>query len=951
MMSSNFFSRILRGTDGSRSIYETIQQYDDDSDVSDIEDRAALTVPERPSSPHIQLRRAGEPTGLGGTARTPKTLPSRHGPLRREKSGRQKQKGLGKRGRTGQQLLELDEEVDDVPASLLIEGEDEMHDDHQLPPPPSSRMPAIPLVGRATANTKAQWERTQAEHGLHRSTQNLPTQLPAPKQPVSRLGAVTPKDKAMWRWANVVDLDNFLFDVYNYFRGRGLWSILLGRLFSMATLAFMIGFCFYLTACIDYSKLRGSNHMAQILVPHCIRKMGLVANIVLWLAIFIWVINAFLYIADIRRLRNMRDFYFHLLGISEQEIQTTQWQDIVSRLMALRDANPSTATNPTTFKSRRLIGTQSKQRMDAHDIANRLMRRDNYMIAMINKEILDMTLPIPFFRNRQLFTRTLEWNINQCIMDYVFNQQGQVCRVFLKETERKELAEGLRRRFVFAGTTNLIIAPFLITYSLIENFFQNFTEYQQHPASIGMRQYSRFAEWKLREFNELPHLFERRINMSLPFAARYIDQFPKDKTVQAARFVTFVSGALLSILALLTLFDPELFLGFEITRDRNVLFYLGVFGSIWAVARGLLPEENMVIDPGFSLQEVIDFTHYKPAHWDGRLHTDEVRQEFSQLYQMRIVILLEEVLSMVFTPFVLWYSLPKCSERIIDFFREFTVHVEGMGHVCSFAEFNFKNNGSMVPVGTGAQANGAAVGGPGLRDDYYATKDQKLEASYWGFMNDYARNPKTDIRFPYVRHRYNPPPPFPGLLSPSLHPGGSANVAMPTGRPGSILNTTASLRRAPALSAGTPPFAAQVSTSPLTSILLDPHHQPPGSGFGSPQALRPRGAASSYAWHRELRRRHTQTADIEEEGPAEEAAEMTGSALPQVRGGRPEESGGELGSWKEDEDGSEDDDEDEAEDVAALTGAAKGAGVLGLIRQFQNAQGTHRNAPAGAIGL
>lgn len=61
---------------------------------------------------------------------------------------------------------------------------------------------------------------------------------------------------------------------------------------------------------------------------------------------------------------------------------------------------------------------------------------------------------------------------------------------------------------------------------------------------------------------------------------------------------------------------------------------------------------------------------------------------------MKIVIFVWEVISIILTPFVLWYSLPKSSERIIDFFREFTVHVDGIGYVCSFAEFDFNMAGT-----------------------------------------------------------------------------------------------------------------------------------------------------------------------------------------------------------------------------------------------------------------
>ena len=64
-------------------------------------------------------------------------------------------------------------------------------------------------------------------------------------------------------------------------------------------------------------------------------------------------------------------------------------------------------------------------------------------------------------------------------------------------------------------------------------------EYHKNPSTIGSRAYSPFARWKFREFNELPHLFQKRLNQSYLIANRYIDQFPKTKTVLLARYRGF----------------------------------------------------------------------------------------------------------------------------------------------------------------------------------------------------------------------------------------------------------------------------------------------------------------------------------------------------------------------------------------------------------------------------
>ena len=621
----------------------------------------------------------------------------------------------------------------------------------------------------------------------------------------------------------------------------------------------------------------------------------------------------------------MQNFYRYLLDISDTDIQTISWQEVVKRLMMLRDSNPATAAG-VKERHRRFMGSQSKQRMDAHDIANRLMRRDNYLIALINKDILDLTLPIPFLSSRQFFSRTLEWNLNLCIMDYVFNEQGQVRPLFLKDTHRRALSDGLRRRFLFAGFMNVLCAPFIVIFFMLLYFFRYFNEYQRNPSQIGSRQYTPLAEWKFREFNELWHLFERRINMSYPFASRYLDQFPKDKTIQVAKFVAFVAGALASVLALASVIDPESFLAFEITPDRTVLFYLGVFGTVWAVARGSVPEENLVFDPEYTLTNVTEYTHYMPSHWRGRLHSNEVRAEFALLYQMKVVIFLEEILSFLLTPFILWISLPKCSDRLVDFFREFTIHVDGLGYVCSFAVFDFKKGGNNV-----AQPNDGVE--PDLRDEFYSTKDNKMLTSYYNFIDNYAANQRPGAPFlrPTSRQSFHAPPNFPGLMSPTL----AAEIQGPAlGRP----SRTDRQSRGPArsiLSAvpaahhsahhRTPRFAPVGGrSSPMASILLDPQHQPSSTGLRAQRRL---------GTHSRL-----QTSRMPLDDPLEDEEETLmeneGHAKGDVSEGAGDESN--LGeSWKTTRAGNRD--EDVGEDTQA-TNNDRGPGVLGLVAQFAKTQ-------------
>lgn len=405
--------------------------------------------------------------------------------------------------------------------------------------------------------------------------------------------------------------------------------------------------------------------------------------------------------------------------------------------------------------------------------------------------------------------------------------------------------------------------------------------------------------------------------MSYPFASRYLEQFPKIKTVHVARFIAFISGAIVSVLAVATLLDPELFLSFEITPERTVLFYIGIFAPLWAVMNATIPDENLVFEPEYALRNVIEYTHYNPNHWNDRLHSDEVRQEFEGMYKPKIVIFFEELVSIVIMPFLFWFSLPKCSDQIIDFFREFTVHVDGVGYVCSFAVFDFKKGDDRKGPQKATDAD--------VRDDYYATKHGKMAASYFGFLDNYILNPKTGVHGhvpPAMRQQFQPPPHFPGLMSPHLGLDmQSSRLGRSERRPGKGAHSLRSPRF--------PPGAAQAS--PMPSILLDPHHQPSASGFGMRGARR--NSRSRYQSRHNIVEEPIEDENEDEVARREIVQKGSSSRDPyDSEMGGPEESRWEMSPTRGTSQTVEDENGPEA------------GGVLGLLYQFQKAQTDGRPA-------
>lgn len=913
-MASNILSRLLPSASDERSIYDGDRGQRRRSETAESEQHLGLDIDEEnlgerfqdQDLEHLLADAAASHITTESTAFLPQSKERMtQGQHKESKARSEWLRSAPPRGG------HLDDD-DDVPESLLLEGVND--------PPASARLNdrraptdglPPPVPGPPSRRIKAQWEATRTQQRLHVDGQNAAGGTRSNFFGKTGQLSTDPKERAMWMWVNVQDLDAFLVQVYEYFVGHGIWSILLHKALTLLQSAFVVGFLTFLFFCIDYAKVPQSKSMDEILVPQCTTKIHGLWTFLLFIFALSWTYGAVSLVRDIHWLWSMHNFYHHLLDIPDRNIQTVSWQLVVSRLMALRDANYATAQNLSP-ETRRILQDKSKQRMDAHDIANRLMRRENYLIALFNKEILDVTMHIPFLGNRYFFSRTTEWHVGLSIMDFVFPYRNQIDPKFLKESHRRHLVEQLKRRLFLTGLISIICAPFAVVFFCVSYFFKYFTEYHKDPSQLGSRMFTPLAEWKFREFNELRHLFERRRNMAYPYADRYLAQFPKDKTEQASSFVAFVAGAFAAVLALFTIFDSELFLGFEITPGKNVIFYLGVLGVIYRVARSSSPQDDLVLDPRYALTQVIECIRYEPASWKNRLHSDEVRNEFSSLYQVKVVIFAEEILSMIITPFILMFRLPHCSERIVDFFREFTVHVDGLGHVCSFAVFDFKRGGESAPVNrTGDREDS------GLREDYYTAKDNKMLASYYGFLDNYAP-PGRGQNYGRVQARtqFHPPPVFPnaftGMSSHAADAGGRSNSRGPAGR-------QPTQRR-------TPRHMASVGrASPINSILLDPHHQP------SMSALRnsPRQTAQS--------KYRTPLQPVSDPDELDEAEPGPGQNPNRVI----EEDSSFGDSWRTTRLAqTEDENEEEAPDDNR-------GGVLGLLYQFQKAQTEGRGVGVG----
>lgn len=180
-----------------------------------------------------------------------------------------------------------------------------------------------------------------------------------------------------------------------------------------------------------------------------------------------------------------------------------------------------------------------------------MMRKDNYLIGMLNQNILNLSLPCT---STTFVTQVIHWCLSFALMNQAFDKYGRLHPEYLRRENHTELTTALKRRFFWTGLVFLILSPFVLVLLVVYAFFNYTAQIKASPNILGSRTWSALARLKFRNFNEVPSAFNNRLNKSYEFAERYVDQFQSPILTALARFGLFTIGGIVAVLLVLSSF-------------------------------------------------------------------------------------------------------------------------------------------------------------------------------------------------------------------------------------------------------------------------------------------------------------------------------------------------------------------------------------------------------------
>ena len=195
-------------------------------------------------------------------------------------------------------------------------------------------------------------------------------------------------------WSAVADLDVFFTQMYAYWYDGGLQACLSNGVVGLAMLLFTVALSTFFFAFVDWPKIMSckdedtceDNFAAYVTTAAIVRPSGYHVLVWMYCGFFgaYWLFCMLQFWSRAKGALRMKEFYGEHLKVPDRALAqgAISWAEVVERLLeAQQKGSLRVAIGPAAVA------------LDAHWIAARIMRRENYLTALLSHGALDLEVP------------------------------------------------------------------------------------------------------------------------------------------------------------------------------------------------------------------------------------------------------------------------------------------------------------------------------------------------------------------------------------------------------------------------------------------------------------------------------------------------------------------------------------------------------------------------------
>lgn len=420
--------------------------------------------------------------------------------------------------------------------------------------------------------------------------------------------------------------DQFYINLYNYYFKKGFINIILNEFYNLFQLLFV------------YIVIN-----TTIIKPYSFIFFLVLITFLMYLlpsiyGSWITIINYY----------NIKSFYSHL---NVDDLIHTEWGNIANNII-------------NSFKNSIRSDDDSDLINSELDLVNRIMRKENYLIGMINDGILD----INFLNLTTLLdTKSLEWILSFTIFSNLFRGDQPY---ILYNPNRTKLIEELKSNIKISAIVSLFLAPIIWIYLVIHTTLKYA---QNKPSVLITKKWSNGAIWKFREFNELPHSLTERLDVASSYVGLLMGFYETPIITNFMNFVTFVASGIATVLILLSIFSTS---SSSILFGQTFVWWISICSTIILVGN----ISGMGVCNNYTPKECIEkiklYTH------DENLDIKSI----NKYYKYKFEIVIQELLCILLMPYIIYYLILPKSQLFVDFIYSNTKTINSSS-ICSYSNF------------------------------------------------------------------------------------------------------------------------------------------------------------------------------------------------------------------------------------------------------------------------
>eukprot|EP00043_Microstomoeca_roanoka_P006852 m.66470 g.66470 ORF g.66470 m.66470 type:complete len:640 (-) comp13593_c2_seq1:37-1956(-) len=478
------------------------------------------------------------------------------------------------------------------------------------------------------------------------------------------------------------EMDEFCRRFYHYFRKRGWLNILLNLIFDMLKVLFLFLLVLFVALCVDFVAL--SRMISNLNNPRdeCAGNPSLFGRdcddnqpihfqrlakpspdvlAVLFIFLIMWTFMLLRRLRVVRGLLNMKHFYEKILGVDNAQLQTVPWSLLEDKLIA-------------AFNDRRIRFMQHPSHLNGWMVRAIIMRKKNGLIRLYSDILhLDPTMPgLSCFVGKsktQYLPRILHIVLSKLIDSTIFKTENGVS-VLRKEVREDpaRVSRHLRLWLRVVGLCMFIFSPFVLLYNAADFSFRNSDLLRNSPGTFAVRQWTFYATWYFRGYNELDHYCARRLHQAYKPTKSYLDSYVSFTLANVARFLQFIAGGLFAMLFFLTVYYDEDFLRVEVIGDRSVAWCLAALAAVLGLLRGWASEDVEVQTPRKHWNDAKEYLVIHQHEWDANPTHPDSYAAIGRLFNFRLVAALGELLGIVLAPLYLMFKLPSQAPQIVMYY-------------------------------------------------------------------------------------------------------------------------------------------------------------------------------------------------------------------------------------------------------------------------------------------